>query len=240
MYTATRNAYQDMMVSMKSLLHHTKVDRVYCLTEDDELPFEVPDFVKVINITKETCLHPKGVNMENQYSYIVLYRPLVFRFVDDDKVLSLDCDTIVRKDVSPLFDVDMSNYFYAAVPEDHTNMRTIWPYFNFGVTILNLKKMKERERILIDLLNESKHGCCEQDCMMLTYRDAIFPMKNIFNASYCTGEYDEKDVVIRHYVGHTKKEIMYRSDEYRKYLYMPWDQVLERQVTGNDDSDGKG
>lgn len=228
LYSATRNLYQDMVVSMKSLLYHTKVDRVYCFIEDDEFPYKLPDFVKTINITKQTFLHPQGMNMDNAYSYIVLYRAIAFKFIDEDIVLNIDCDTIVRKDISKLFEQDMSDYFYAAVQEDHTNMRTIWPYFNFGVTILNLKKMKEREQILIDLLNESKQRCPEQDCMMLTYRDAILPMKNIYNASYCTNEYNEKDVVIRHYVGHEKK-IMYQSDEYRKYLFMTYEEVLDKK-----------
>lgn len=227
LYTATRKLYQDMVVSMKSLLHHTNVDKVYCFIEDDSFPYELPEFVETINITKQEWLHPKGANMDNLYSYIVLMRAIAFKFIPEDKVLSLDCDTIVRKDVSALFDESIGDNYYAAVQEDHTNLRTVWPYFNFGVAILNLKEIKKHERLLIDLLNEAKFGCPEQDIMLLMFRDKIASLKSKFNSTYCTPKCNEEDIAIRHYVGHEKKELLYKSDEYRMYLYMPWEEVLK-------------
>ena len=54
-------------------------------------------------------------------------------------------------------------------------------------------------------------------------------MRTVVNASYCTGKYNEEDVVIRHYVGNTKKEQMYKSEEYQKYLFMAWAEVLNKK-----------
>lgn len=229
LYSATRNLYQDLIVSMKSLLYHTKVDKVYCFIEDDELPYELPDFVKTINVTNQRWLIHNGANWVNNYSWMVLMRAIAFKFIDEPEVFSIDCDTIVRKDISAVFSTNISEYCFAAVQEDHTNLRTFYPYYNFGVSILNLEKIKQYGELIIDLINEAPFGCPEQDIMQIVCKGQIMPVKNIYNAGFCTGKYNEEDVHIRHYIGQHDKKTMYASDEYRKYLFMPWEEVLENK-----------
>lgn len=85
---------------------------------------------------------------------------------DVDKVLYIDGDVIVRKDLSELFNIELKDY-YAAVVSDGPK-KTIAGgkkhayygdplYFNSGMMLLNTKKMREDEltRKLIDFrLNE--------------------------------------------------------------------------------------
>ena len=227
LYTATRKLYQDMVVSMKSLIHHTKVDKVYCFIEDDVFPYPLPEFVKTINVSKQRWLVPNGANWNNLYSWIVMMRAIAFKFINEDKILSIDCDTIVMDDISEMFEADICDYYYAAVQEDHSNLRTFFPYFNFGVVLLNLKKIKEKGELIIDLLNEAPFGCPEQDVMLIVCKDHIMPIKNIYNAGFCTGNYNENEVKIRHYIGIDEKKKLYTTPEYRKYLFMPWEEVTK-------------
>jgi hypothetical protein len=41
-YAGTRNIYKDMLPSVKSLLIHSDVDKIYFLIEDDIFPYELP------------------------------------------------------------------------------------------------------------------------------------------------------------------------------------------------------
>ena len=50
-YCGTRNVYQDMIPSMKSLLIHSDVDKIYFLIEDDEFPYPLPPEVECINVS---------------------------------------------------------------------------------------------------------------------------------------------------------------------------------------------
>ena len=37
--------------SMKSLLANNNIDRIYLITEDDDIGLELPDIVKIINVS---------------------------------------------------------------------------------------------------------------------------------------------------------------------------------------------
>lgn len=67
---------------------------------------------------------------------------------DIDKVLYLDSDIIVRKDVSEIYDIDISDVYGAAsfdtsiMYSNKTKSINKNSYFNSGVMLLNLKKMR--------------------------------------------------------------------------------------------------
>ena len=50
-YCGTRNVYDDMIPSMKSLLIHSNVEKIYFLIEDDKFPYELPPEVECINVS---------------------------------------------------------------------------------------------------------------------------------------------------------------------------------------------
>lgn len=74
-----------------------------------------------------------------------------------DKLLYLDCDVIVCEDLSALYSQDISDYFCAAVLNTtrlylnnnshhmHTYMLIYRDYFNSGVLLLNLKRMRDEK-----------------------------------------------------------------------------------------------
>ena len=52
-YAGTRNVYDPMYVSLKSLLINNKIDRVYLLIEDDEFPYPIPKNVYPVNVSEQ-------------------------------------------------------------------------------------------------------------------------------------------------------------------------------------------
>ena len=83
------------------------------------------------------------------YPRYVFYRLLAFKFLpsDIDRILYLDCDIIIRKPLQELWNIDVSSYGIAGVPDvfegniAHYN-RLEYPsqegYFNAGVLLINL------------------------------------------------------------------------------------------------------
>jgi lipopolysaccharide biosynthesis glycosyltransferase len=66
-----------------------------------------------------------------------------------DKILYLDCDLIVLKDIQPFFDAALDNYYLGAVREivneeskTRLELGEEYHYFNAGVQIVNLKKWR--------------------------------------------------------------------------------------------------
>ena len=86
-------------------------------------------------------------NCKNEGAYCTPYTLL--RLLADlipeipDKILYLDIDMMANKDIAELYNVDISNYEYAAVKEKYGSV-FIWPdYINAGMLLLNIKKIKE-------------------------------------------------------------------------------------------------
>lgn len=83
-------------------------------------------------------------------------------FPDIDKILYLDGDLIVKTDVSELFVDDLEDYYAAAVIDSgsmyykHQYVKKVQHYFNSGVMLLNLKKMRD-ENITEKLVNTKKN-----------------------------------------------------------------------------------
>lgn len=227
-YAATRNLYQDMVICMKSLVEHTEVDRICCFIEDDRLPYPVPDFVRCVNVRNQPYIVKDSPNYNSEFTYIAMLRPLAYRYLDDDKVLSLDCDTIVRKDISGLFDIDISDHYFAAVKERSSEMKTVREYFNFGVAMLNMRKMEEIGELMTRLLNECGFRWPEQDLLNILCHGKILPLPAEYNACWHTGDFDEKNAAIRHYAGFDKNGFRL-SEEYGRYLMTPWEEITGRK-----------
>jgi lipopolysaccharide biosynthesis glycosyltransferase len=108
---------------------------------------------------------------------------------NQDKVLHLDSDVIIQRDLSELFAVNIDDY-YAGVVKDIgliDNDFNIKNYFNNGVMLLNLKLMREND-VSSALLNIAKSGIklkyMDQDCFNILFEKKVklLPIKyNCFN-----------------------------------------------------------
>lgn len=223
-YCGTRNVYESMITSAKSLLYHTPLDKVYFLTEDDTFPYDLPDCITNINVSGQAYFSPDGMNYKNTWTYMCLMRAAFSKILHrHDKVLSLDIDIAVNDDISDLFDIDMSDYYIAGV---HEPVREQSDYINFGLVLMNLAKLRNdhMDDRIIRTLNEKYYDCPEQGCFSDLCRDHILLLPTEYNYTPCgsiTGDTDHPRVI--HYAG--IKYWKHYSDV-RRYADMDWNDIL--------------
>lgn len=226
-YTGTRNIYHDMLVSAKSLLYHHGADRVVFLTEDDTFPEGLPDCITCMNVSNQSFFHPSGPNYSRHWTYMVLMRMALAKlFPDTDRVLSLDHDTIIRKPIDDLWNVNLSVYYFAAVEEKQIQGRT-HPYFNFGVLLHNLYKLRTdaMDDAIISALNTRYFAYCEQDAANELCRGHILSLPPEYNAfSFQSPPVHDPDIIIRHYAACNRN--LRTFQDYKTYDSMPWNEIL--------------
>ena len=185
-YCGTRNLYKDMIPAVNSLLKNSDVDKVYLLIEDDVFPYKMPDCVETINVKDQPYFTHNGPNFKNGWTYMVLMRAALHRiFPELDEILSLDIDTIVAKDISGLWDYDITDYYVAGVKEPGKSRSHI--YINCGVMRLNLKKLRDgMGDDIINALNTRHYDFNEQDCINEMCHDWILELPSDYNSNHFT------------------------------------------------------
>ncbi len=187
-YAGTRNIYPQMYTSLKSLLLNTEMDMVYLLIEDDEFPYPLPENVQPINVSEQPWFPENGANTRQRYTYMALLKVVLGEiFTDTDKVLWLDCDTIIDDDISDLFSVDLTGYYYAGVLEP-AKSKDIFRYINVGVLLCNLDALRrmQKEIEMVTFLNKYQLGWPEQDCINLLCQGRIRLIDSTYNANTFT------------------------------------------------------
>lgn len=124
-------------------------------------------------------------------SLAACYRYLVSELCPDvDKAIYLDCDLVVLGDLAELFREDLSG-LYAAAVEDcvrqrHVRSLGLSKYFNSGVLLLNLEKIRsdnlvpEFFRISTELSGKSKY--LDQDVLNLAFKEKVLWLHPKWNA----------------------------------------------------------
>lgn len=129
-------------------------------------------------------------------SYATFYKLFLSSTVaiTSDRVLYIDCDTVVVGDCRPLFEMDMEDYMLAMADDllgyqykRQIGFRKEEPYFNAGVVLFNLKqwRINNRENVINDFINHFpiegllKH---EQDIINVLFRNQIKKLPQRYNA----------------------------------------------------------
>ena len=112
------------------------------------------------------------------WNSIVLARLVIDKLLPEtiDKILYLDGDTIVRGNLSELWNTDISEYILAASIEptvDRERKKQLGleklPYYNAGILLINLKKWREEKagKIILDYYkaNDGKLFANDQDAL---------------------------------------------------------------------------
>ena len=235
-YCGTYNTYMSMATSAKSLLYHTKMDKIYFLIEDDVFPYDLPDngIITCINVKNQEWFRPDGPNFNNDWSYMCLIRAAFTKLIPYKKILSFDIDVVIQEDIGCLWDYDMTDYYLAGVTEPQRQKSTADPiYINFGVVMMNLDKLRNDgiDDKIIDALNTTKFGCPEQDAFNKFCAWHILQLPNDYNAtvnSHITGEAEKERII--HYAG-----IRYwrHFGSVKEYGLKDWDAIIERQAKLN-------
>ena len=147
-YAITRNYYPKILPSLRSLKEHEPKANVYILAEDDELPFETPQKVHVVNISDQHQFD-NSVNIKNRFggaiNLLKVYYPTLLPKLN--KVIHLDVDTIICDSLEPFWKTDVTGKWIAAVPEYrayHSRLKLYGNiYYNAGVMLINLAQMRK-------------------------------------------------------------------------------------------------
>lgn len=204
---------------MKSLLIHSNVDKIYFLIEDDQFPYELPPEVECINVSNQQWFNERTCpNMKNRCSYMVLLRVVFTKiFPHLDKILTIDNDTIVKANVSELWDVDMTNYYFAGTTEPQFTKGTT-TYINMGVAMLNLQKLRDdgMDELLLHNLNTYYYLNAEQGCINDTCQGHILTIDRAYNVNQYT--HKNKSVIstkIAHFAANPKWRTIPIVNKYR-------------------------
>lgn len=226
-YTGTRNLYEYMIPAIKSLLVNSDVGKIYIGIEDPKFPEWLPDICEILDLSGQTIFPPGGPNMKSRFTYMAMMRAALTKILpeDLDRVVSLDVDTIVDRNISDLWNLPIDSCYFAASHEFHmTNEKFI--YTNVGVTLFNLRKLRDgKADEVIQMLNTRQFGWVEQDVLNLLCQGYIYDMPPEFNAHYYTG--NPKNPKIIHHIGDNSRLPDY--PDVQKYAGMSWDEVMERR-----------
>ncbi len=173
-YSSDNNYVQHVGVSLVSLLENntefTNI-HIYLITNDistenkDNLVFICEKYgrdITFINFAEFARTIPLNIgNSISINSYARLFLVSLLQ-KDIDKVLYLDCDSVIHNSLRPLWCEDISEHYAAGVWDtvaDHTKEKINMPvdstYINAGMLLINLKKWREDqvEQKFLDFIN---------------------------------------------------------------------------------------
>lgn len=223
-YTATRNLYDDLIPAIKSLLVNSDVEQIYVGIEDDKFPYELPSLCKVINLSNNRIFLKDGANANSRYTYMAMMRVALSKILPQNlnRVLSLDVDTIVDRDISELWELPIDDCYFAASHEWHKAYEG-YLYCNVGVSLFNLEKMRDgKTDELIHVLNKIKLEFVEQDALNMLCQGSIYDMPSEYNSNYYTEHVEEPKII--HHIGDNKKLKTY--PDVQKYAKMSFDEIM--------------
>ena len=177
-----------------------------CITEEqieflDQVVKNKKSENEVIKIDVTELYEREFKQCKNETAYCTPYTLL--RLLADlvpeipDKILYLDIDMMANKDISELYNTDISEYEYAAVKEKYGSKLIRPDYINAGMLLLNMKKIKETK-----LLEKAREKIRKKK-MLFADQDAIFwstTKKKILPRIYNEqSKFNKKDTVLCHF-----------------------------------------
>ncbi len=112
--------------------------------------------LNIVDVTLSLASVKTKLQLRDYYSTAIYYRLFIADlFPNYPKAIYLDCDIVVLEDISKLYNIDISNDYLAAIPEEvMTNVDIFGDYaeqvlgvnrenyFNSGILLMNLEKFR--------------------------------------------------------------------------------------------------
>ncbi len=132
------------------------------------------------------------------------YRFLIPELFVHDKVVYIDCDTVVEEDIAKLFEIDIEDNYVGAVrdfdfiasnytPErqevykkeilNYLNLKSFEDYFQAGVLVLNLQAIRKdfTTEKFINLVQKRNWIYMDQDILNLCFKNKVFYLPESWN-----------------------------------------------------------
>mgnify|MGYP004645574545 CR=1 FL=1 len=201
------NKTQEIVTCYIFTMELTRIKPEYTAINDEQIEF-LDRVIKsknsensVIKIDVTNLYEEEFGKCKNENAYCTPYTLL--RLLADlvpgipDKILYLDIDMMAGDDISKLYNIDITEYEYAAVKEKYGSLFLYPDYINAGMLLLNMKKIKETRLLekARDLIKNKKMLFADQDAIYkATTKKMILP--RIYNEQ---SKFNKKDTVICHF-----------------------------------------
>lgn len=219
-YSGNKKVFDMILTSIVSILNHTnEALNIYILTMDlQEInPKYIPinenqiSYLNTLVKEKNTKSQVSSIDMKEVYTAnpftdinnLNLFTPyaLLRLFADKvdlpEKIIYLDVDTIVNNDIKELFDIDITDYEMGVVRDVFIwGMKNKRKYFNSGVLLMNLKKIKETKYLekARNLCNSKKMLFLDQDALNYSWTN-ILHLDRKFNSIHVKRKRYDKTVI---------------------------------------------
>lgn len=243
-----------LVVCLKSLLANCSKEydyKFYVLTTNlaqkyqDDLKSVVGDSatIEFVSLKNELDKLQGMFHLRDYYSKETYYRFFIpDLFPQYEKVLYLDCDTIILGDIAELYNTDISDYYVAAAPEevmatikvfgDYVEKALGVPvkeYFNAGILLINTKKFRKNQiaEKFVDLLKHFTFRVTQdEDYLNVLCKGHSKILDLGWNkTAYKNPDFDDKNLKIIHY------KINWKPWHYENTLYEEyfWDFAKQTQ-----------
>ena len=194
-------------------------------------------------ISKEWKMAPHGGHI----NYMTFARYLIPQFVEEEKVLYLDSDVIVTRNLNDLFKIELGNHLVAAAKV----VFGLEDYFNAGVLLINNKLWKEEnvQKQCIEITNREHETLPEADQTVLNRvcegRYIVLDDTYNFQIGYDRLAEQRKQYFILeksinplpaiiHYLSESKPWNLYSfcrlRDVWWKYSLMDWSEIIAHEI----------
>ena len=250
-FSADLSYMEKLETAMKSLCAYQDQLKIYVLNED--LPTEWFTIMnqrlrqldsEVINCRMSPEQFQSFSLPSDHIHYATYFRYAIPEFVEEERILYLDCDMIFTQDLSPLFEVDLKGYGLGAVVDKPTTTDG----FNAGLLVIDKTWWQEHQvtEALFDLTREHhQHVYGDQGILNLYFKDAWYPLPWTYNLQvgsdkdqYLYGDLDWYDAfqgipAVVHYTSHNKPWTSKRFNRFRElwwfYYALSWEEILLRK-----------
>lgn len=242
-YCINETFFHLFIASLKSLLAHNDVKKVYVLFKElnENCLNTINSFENVntkfflVRITDYDFGHYNN----SIYGVEANFRLILPDIVNEDNILYLDADTIINGNLNSIFSLK-SDYSLGAVSKlnqnsfyDHKKkigLRKESKYFNSGVLLLNLKKLRINGlmRDALSLLRTNTNfSYPDQDSLNLVFENRYLRLDPVFNTTSDIFEIIENPLII-HFTGPYKPDVFLKKSKYKE-LYKNYASLKPKQ-----------
>lgn len=194
-------------VTMQSVIEHTGAPICFHILHDDTLNDQNRE--KLVQVATQNGNRIQFHNLGDafgdslkekmgRYTIGSMFRVMLPELLPDiSKIIYLDADLLVNRDIKELWDIDIQNYCLAAVPDYSTvnGLETPYPvanqevpashYFNSGVLYMNLDRIRAKGNMHENILNYLEENpsarLLDQDALNAVYGGETFLVDESWN-----------------------------------------------------------
>ena len=194
--------------AMQSIIDHTDSKLCFHILHDETVSEENKRRLKQVANQKgdsiqfhfiDTSIFDDVKERLHRFTVGTMFRLMLPEMLPNlNKIIYLDADLFVNRDVKELWDIDVSNYFVAGVRDYGTCHHTFTPYpvqegivnrqnyINAGVLILNLDKIRSygnmKNQSIQYLIDNPDSSLFDQDALNVIYKDSILLLEEKWNS----------------------------------------------------------